>query len=63
MNVSGVAHGQMVGSYIHYIYFSLTAIGKLGGSRGFLVVLEGSPGANGGQFYQEKAMSTASIFL
>ena len=38
MNVSGVVQGQMVGSYIrkklYPLHFSLTAMGKLGGSRG-----------------------------
>ena len=70
--LSGVAQRQMGGSfirkcYIHCIYVSLTAIGKfsgfLWGSRGLLGVLGGSPEANGGQFYQEKVMSMAFIFL
>ena len=96
MNVSGVAQGQMVGSfimkklyplylffslglsgvaqrqigavlsgksYIHCIYFSLTAMGKLGGSWGLSGALGGSPGAYRGHFYWEKGMSPAYIFL
>ena len=37
--------------YIHCIYFPLTAIGKLWGSRGLSEVLRGSPGGYRGQFY------------
>ena len=33
------------------IYFSSTAMGKLGGSWWFSGALGGSPGTNGGQFY------------
>ena len=68
--LSGAAQGQTRGSFIRKkcdcIYFSLTAMGKLGGSRGLSGVLggsRGSPDAYRGQFYWEKVMSTAFIFL
>ena len=48
---------NLIFSYIHHIYFSLTAMGKLEGSRGLSGVLGGSPGAYRGQFYWEKVMS------
>ena len=50
-------------SYIHCIYFSLTSMGKLGGSWGLFGFLGGSPGAYRGQLYWEKVMFTAFIFL
>ena len=66
--LSGVAQRQIGGSFIrkklyplHLFFFDC-----YGQAQGFSGVLGGSwgqPGANGGQFYPEKAMSTAFIFF
>ena len=66
--LSGAAQRQAGGSFIrkklHPLHlFSWTAMGKLRGFSGVHGGSRGLSGANGGQFYHEKAMSTAFIFL